>query len=214
MEYKWKKSGLGMKELFRKFVENMKNGKIKKDRLFIAFLTGVLMLVIAIPSETGQKRKENSQKNAESFRVDSTKTMSQSDYTAYMEERLETILSQIEGAGKVQVMITWKTNGEKIIEKDRQNREEHVSEKDNQGGNRTTSTRDTQETTVYDSGNRNSSEQEPYVSKELSPKAEGVIVIAPGGDDAVVVKNITEAVQALFEIDTHKIRIMKGGRAN
>ena len=28
-------------------------------------------------------------------------------------------------------------------------------------------------------------------------------------DDAVVVKNITEAVQALFEIDTHKIRIMK-----
>jgi hypothetical protein len=31
-------------------------------------------------------------------------------------------------------------------------------------------------------------------------------------DDAVVVKNITEAVQALFEIDTHKIRIMKGGR--
>ena len=214
MEYKWKKSGLGMKELFRKFVENMKNGKIKKDRLFIAFLTGVLMLVIAIPSETGQKRKENSQKNAESFRVDSTKTMSQSDYTAYMEERLETILSQIEGAGKVQVMITWKTNGETIIEKDRQNREEHVSEKDNQGGNRTTSTRDTQETTVYDSGNRNSSEQEPYVSKELSPKAEGVIVIAPGGDDAVVVKNITEAVQALFEIDTHKIRIMKGGRAN
>ena len=114
MEYKWKKSGLGMKELFRKFVENMKNGKIKKDRLFIAFLTGVLMLVIAIPSETGQKREENSQKNAESFRVDSTKTMSQSDYTAYMEERLETILSQIEGAGKVQVMITWKTNGEKI----------------------------------------------------------------------------------------------------
>ena len=214
MEYKWKKSGLGMKELFRKFVENMKNGKIKKDRLFIAFLTGVLMLVIAIPSETGQKRKENSQKNAESFRVDSTKMMSQSDYTDYMEGRLETILSQIEGAGKVQVMITWKTNGEKIIEKDRQNREEHVSEKDNQGGNRTTSTRDTQETTVYDSGNRNSSEQEPYVSKELSPKAEGVIVIAPGGDDAVVVKNITEAVQALFEIDTHKIRIMKGGRAN
>ena len=36
-----------------------------------------------------------------------------------------------------------------------------------------------------------------------------MIVIAPGGDDAVVVKNITEAVQALFEIDTHKIRIMK-----
>ena len=41
---------------------------------------------------------------------------------------------------------------------------------------------------------------------------EGVVVIAPGGDNAVVVKNITEAVQALFGIDTHKIRIVKGRR--
>ena len=71
---------------------------------------------------------------------------------------------------------------------------------------------DIQETTVYNSGSSTSGVQEPYVSKELSPQAQGVIVIAPGGDDAVVVKNITEAVQALFEIDTHKIRIMKGGR--
>ena len=47
------------------------------------------------------------------------------------------------------------------------------------------------------------------LSKELSPKVEGVIVIAEGGDDALVKQNITEAVQALFGIDTHKIRIMK-----
>ena len=36
-------------------------------------------------------------------------------------------------------------------------------------------------------------------------------VIAEGGNNAVVVKNITEAVQALFDVDTHKIKIMKGG---
>ena len=50
------------------------------------------------------------------------------------------------------------------------------------------------------------------MSARSFPLKHKVIVIAPGGDDAVVVKNITEAVQALFEIDTHKIRIMKGGR--
>ena len=87
-----------------------------------------------------------------------------------------------------------------------------MSEQDSQGGSRTTSSHDTQETTVYNSGSSTSAEQQTYISKELSPQAQGVIVIAPGGDDAVVVKNITEAVQALFEIDTHKIRIMKGGR--
>ena len=50
---------------------------------------------------------------------------------------------------------------------------------------------------------------EPYVSKELSPRIEGVVVIAEGGSDSVVKQNITEAVQALFGIDTHKIRVMK-----
>ena len=47
------------------------------------------------------------------------------------------------------------------------------------------------------------------MSKEITPQVEGVVVLAQGGDDPVVVQNITEAVQALFGIDTHKIRIMK-----
>ncbi len=47
------------------------------------------------------------------------------------------------------------------------------------------------------------------MTKELSPKVEGVVVIAEGGDKGVVVQNITEAVQALFGVDTHKIKVMK-----
>ena len=49
----------------------------------------------------------------------------------------------------------------------------------------------------------------PYVRKEVHPQVEGVLVSAAGGDDAVVRKEITEAVQALFGIETHKIKIMK-----
>ena len=45
--------------------------------------------------------------------------------------------------------------------------------------------------------------------KELNPKVEGIVVIAQGGENAVVVKNITEAIQALFDVDTHKIKVMK-----
>lgn len=47
------------------------------------------------------------------------------------------------------------------------------------------------------------------MSKELSPKIEGVVVIADGGENAVVKENISSAVQALFDIEPHKIRIMK-----
>ena len=62
-------------------------------------------------------------------------------------------------------------------------------------------------TSIYEQYSDGSSS--PYVSKELSPEIEGVVVIAEGGDDAVVVKNITEAVQALFGVEAHKIKIMK-----
>ncbi|MDE6957918.1 MAG: hypothetical protein K2O96_07455 [Lachnospiraceae bacterium] len=37
----------------------------------------------------------------------------------------------------------------------------------------------------------------------------GVLVAAEHGDDAVVIKKIMEAVQALFEVDTHRIKIVK-----
>lgn len=213
MESRWKKSESDMTGKLRKVLENLKNGKLRKDQLLIIFLVGVLLLVIAIPTGTKKDGSTGIRKNVTTSSGSSAETMSQSEYTAYMENRLEQILSQIDGAGQVQVMITWKSGGEKVVEKDRESQEENVSEQDSQGGSRTTSSHDTQETTVYNSGSSTSGVQEPYVSKELSPQAEGVIVIAPGGDDAVVVKNITEAVQALFEIDTHKIRIMKGGRA-
>ena len=63
------------------------------------------------------------------------------------------------------------------------------------------------QTAIYDGGE--SSQGAPYVTKELTPEVAGVIVIAEGGDDPVAVENIIEAVQALFEIDTHKIKVMK-----
>ena len=51
--------------------------------------------------------------------------------------------------------------------------------------------------------------QTPYVSKENAPEVEGILVIADGGGNAVVAKNLTEAVQALFGVEEHKIKIMK-----
>ena len=43
----------------------------------------------------------------------------------------------------------------------------------------------------------------------MTPEIEGVLVIAEGGENAVVIQNITEAIQALFGVEAHKIKIMK-----
>ena len=167
--------------------KNFSIKKLKKDQLLILLLVGILLVVIAIPTGGGEAAYGN--------------------YASYMEGHLEGVLSQMAGVGDVTVMITLQSSAEKVVEKDVEAQSETVTESDSQGGTRTTQNSSHGEATVYDGDG--SQEQAPYISKELSPQVEGVVVIASGGDNAVVKQNITEAVQALFGIDTHKIRIMK-----
>ena len=201
----------------KKLIETVKSFTIKKDQIVILFLLGVLLLVIALPD--GKKKQEGEadfQSGNES--IASNEHMSEQEYTSYMERNLERVLAQMKGVGEVTVMITLKESAEKVVEKDMQTDSDSVSEEDSQGGVRKTENESRTETTVYygdggSGGLRGSSYdgagQNPYVSKERTPRVEGVVVVAGGGDNAVVIQNITEAVQALFGIDTHKIRIMK-----
>ena len=47
------------------------------------------------------------------------------------------------------------------------------------------------------------------MAKELTPAVEGVVVLCDGGDEPVVVQQITEAVEALFPVESHKIKVVK-----
>ena len=40
-------------------------------------------------------------------------------------------------------------------------------------------------------------------------QVEGIVIIADGGGDAVIVRNITEVVRALFDVDSHKIKVIE-----
>ena len=55
----------------------------------------------------------------------------------------------------------------------------------------------------------NGSEKQPYVTKEVLPKVEGVLVVAEGGDDPRVISDISDTVMALFRVEAHKIKVMK-----
>ncbi len=180
---------------------------MKKDRLVIALLVGVLLLVIALPVSDGKKDALTDRRE----RTDAASIRDGGDsdgenYADYLEGKLAAVLSKVEGVGRTEVMVTLASGSERIIEKDTDSESESVQETDSQGGSRSTIHNVSSKQTVYSGGDGNG---EPYVTKEMTPVVEGVIVIAEGGDDAVTVQNITEAVQALFEIDTHKIKVMK-----
>ena len=168
--------------------------KIKKDKWLIILLVGLLLVVIAMPVsdiKSDQTQDEQQMQKAENASEDT--------YADALETRLENALAKVEGVGNVKVMITLASSSEKVVEKDQEMTSE-VQEGESRGKNTSS------ETAVYANGN---GEETPYVKQELSPRIEGVLVIAEGGDNAIVIENITEAVQALFGVDTHKIKVMK-----
>ncbi|MEH2956683.1 stage III sporulation protein AG [Candidatus Merdisoma sp. JLR.KK006] len=183
--------------------------KPKKDQLVILLLFGVLLLVIAIPVEP-KKEKQGEKETAQEGEgaLEGTKeTFSSDSYERQQEQRLKEVLEKVEGVGRVDVMITLRASAQKVVEKDAPSRSQRVEETDSQGGSRTTEENEKEEATVYEEGEDGI--RTPYVIQELEPAVEGVIVIAEGGGNPTVKQNILEAIQALFPVEAHKIKIMK-----
>ncbi len=207
-----------VKNLSEQFSEKLGNWKkfsfknLRKDQLLILLLTGIFLMVIAVPAgKTKENTSSTSGGNTGKMGSGTSTGTDEEAYITYQEDRLSRTLSQIEGAGEVKVMITLKSSAEKVLDKDTESGQETVTEEDSQGGTRQSSKASKKESTVYGNDGESSSRGNgsPYVSKELSPEIEGVVVVADGGGNAVVKENISSVVQALFDIGPHKIRIMK-----
>lgn len=115
-------------------------------------------------------------------------------YREQMKKELVELLGNVEGVGSVEVMLTLKASNEKVTLKDNADKGGATEE----------------ETVLVEDHDRNSS---PYVIQEKEPEMEGVVIVCDGGDDAGIKREITEAVGALFQIESHKIKIMKSKEA-
>ena len=119
---------------------------------------------------------------------------------------MEKILSQVQGVGKVDVMLTLAASEEKKTLQNETSSEENSQETDSSGGSRKQDTANAQtESVLVDDGEG----QEPYVVQIQSPRIEGVVVVAQGAGTGTINTEIIEAVQALFPIEPHKIKVMK-----
>lgn len=187
-----------------------KGGGLGKDKLLIALLAGVLLLVIAIPAEEAAsdgdgQDTEGEASGASSAGETSIETLSLS-YEEELEKKLEDFLSQVEGVGQVRVLIKTEGSQEKVVEKDIPVTQSSQEETDESGNTRSVHETQSEEATVYEDAEYG---QRPFVVKEYAPKIEGVIIAAEGGDQPEVAAQITEGVQALLQIEVHKIEVLK-----
>lgn len=187
----------------------------KKDNLIVLILAGVLLVVIALPTkDSGKTEAEVSRTEGNSPAAESQTdpvavtdgTASGEEYARQLEQRLREILSQMEGVGKVRVMITLESSRELVVEKEQPFLRSSTNENDSQGGTRSVSQLESEDNTVY---RTDGSVSEPYVVKTLPPRVEGVVVVAEGAGSGTVNLTIVELVQALFDVEAHKVKVVK-----
>lgn len=94
-------------------------------------------------------------------------------------------------------MVTLETGTEKVALKDIPYSSEKSTDKESYSE---------EETTIYA---EDGSQKNPYIIKEIEPVVKGVIIAAQGGDNATIEKEIIEAAEVLFGIESHKIKVMK-----
>lgn len=132
---------------------------------------------------------------------DKKDSLSQSDnedvYT--LEKRLRNILRCIDGAGKVDVMITLESEGEKIILKDNKTSGEPALFSDSDDTS-------LEERTVM---TKDGSREEPFVRKRVNAKVRGVIVCADGAYDELIKSQIVSSCVAVLDIPVTRVSVVK-----
>ena len=199
----------------------------RRDNLLILVLLGVLLFIVALPvkkedpaaTDTGMEITE--QYNAGILTSSGQQNVAQQDtvdvgtqavtagsteeYAVYLEEKLKKMLESIRGVGEVEVMITLESSEERIVEKDMTAERSQTEEQDSAGGTRTVSSSNTGYQTVYQEGSQGS----PFVVKTITPKVEGVLVVAEGAGKGNMTGEITQVVQALFGVEAHKVKVLE-----
>lgn len=138
----------------------------------------------------------------------SAKGAGESAYEAQMEARVKEILRHVDGVGQVDVMIVLKSSEEKVLRVDRNSSVSDTKEQDSQGGTRSSQSSQTQESTVL-SGGGSGQGSVPFVEKELRPEISGIVISAAGGGSPTVKAEISAAMEALFGLPPHKIKVLK-----
>ncbi len=176
------------------YIEPEPPGRKKTKALIFLIIAAIFILAFG---EFGKNEKKDNTENPKS--IDS---IGAEKYIAESEKRLSKILSGVEGAGKVETMITVDNMGEKVIATDKKSE----SHQENTGDKSSKSSKQEALAIIYGSGE----EEQPFVLNKRLPIPAGVLVVAEGAGSEHVRLEIYEAVKALYGISGHRIKVTKG----
>ena len=123
----------------------------------------------------------------------------QDDFSIEQEEKkIADALSEIDGAGDVNVVLTLQVSTQNVLAEDTQT----STQEDSDG-----KTSETSVTTVIVSPK--SSQQQAVVLQRIYPEYRGALIVAQGADDPAIKLAITQAVAGLTGLSSDKITVVK-----
>jgi stage III sporulation protein AG len=172
------------KEKFENLVHTLKKNKF----VILILLLGVILLML--PSKSDDTSAEETDEEKSDYSIENTTT------------ELKEILSLIDGAGKVEVMLSASGTSERILASDSE-----VSESESGGENNSSSNSDSSVSTVIVSTGSGTSDA--VTVKYVYPEFRGAIVVAQGADSASVKLAITQAVASITGLPASSITVIK-----
>ncbi|MCK8826634.1 hypothetical protein MWH25_02570 [Natroniella acetigena] len=195
---------MGAEDSFLKEVlnSNLSKSQLKFIRYLVLFiLVGVfLMLLGDFGSNLSQSEVSKQDYNQQQSSAGGVLALEEE-----LEKKLASILSQVQGVGRVAVDVTLDTSSEYVYVRDHQQSSQEVREEDDAGGIRNTvESDDTEEIVILNKG----SGEEALVKKEIKPKIRGVLVVAEGAENSYVKADLMQAIRRGVGVPSHKIIVL------
>ncbi|MCL2068456.1 MAG: hypothetical protein FWH00_01010, partial [Oscillospiraceae bacterium] len=118
------------------------------------------------------------------------------EYAGHLEERITALVSEIEGVGRLLVMVTLANSGEYVFAQE----EKRSSDRDQQRENLE------QKYVIVESDN---GRRQALVRTRLEPGVQGVVIICEGADDIFVRSRVVNAVTTALNISSARVSVEK-----
>lgn len=199
---------------YKKILEKLKEAGKNSSNLIVLLLIGVLLVITAnffkpnknntvdTYSEDIQKKNNNPQVED---KEDNNDRKNIREEEQELENKLKNTLEQIEGVGRVKVMIYFESGEEQIPAVNINDETSTTEEKDTSGGTRNITQKNNGSTVVVTNDSDGTSN--PLIVKKYKPKVTGVFIVAEGAEDNVIQMKITKAVVDLFNIPNNKVNV-------